>query len=71
MTSSEMGIKAIEAAATVLGAGATKSAVISAAIVGLVDAGMAPCEALDAVCGDGTHARLVSNLFDALSAKTA
>lgn len=71
MTKSELGKKAIESAAQVLGAGATKNAVISAAIVALIAGGLSHADAMDAVLGEGTHERLVSDLYGALRAKAA
>lgn len=47
----------------------TKHARISAAIAALVNAGAPVAEAIDAVLGQGTHAALVADLYDALRAK--
>lgn len=71
MTDQEFGKKAMMAAVAMLGPEAPKSALISAAILGLISAGFTPADALNAVCGEGVYDRLVSDLYDALRAKAA
>jgi hypothetical protein len=46
-----------------------KNAVISQKILTKIAAGMTIAEAIDAVLGAGTHARIASELYDALRAK--
>ena len=51
--------------------GATKQQAIALVCKTLVEAGMAPVEALDYVFGEGTSAELVSDLYDTLRAQAA
>lgn len=48
---------------------AAKQAKISALILSKVAEGMSPREALDAVCGPGTFAKLAGDLYTELRAK--
>jgi hypothetical protein len=47
----------------------TKSQVISAMILAHKANGKTTAEAIDAVCGAGTYARLAGEVYDALKAK--